>query len=78
MEEYQLVQEILEREIQTSKAESSVYFLLGKTYAKLGKTKDAIIAMTFAQDYSEHKSSNIIKDEIEKLFSSEDEVISPL
>jgi predicted Zn-dependent protease len=68
MGEYNTVIEILEKEIQNSKPESSVYFLLGKAYARSGNTQQAVMAMTLAQDFLEHKSSSIIKDAIEKLF----------
>ena len=68
MEMYEDVVEVLGNEVRNAKPESSVYFLLGKAFAKLGQTQDAIMAMTHAQDYVEHKSSSIIKDAIEKLF----------
>jgi hypothetical protein len=74
MEQYRLVIQILESEIRNSKPESSVYFLLGKTYAMVGENQQAIMAMTLAQDYMEHKSSSIIKDAIgkrESLLTSE-------
>jgi predicted Zn-dependent protease len=64
MKEYRMVIQILENEVQNSKPESSVYFLLGKTYAIVGEVEQAITAMTLAQDYLEHKSSSIIKDAI--------------
>lgn len=76
MGEYRIVVQILEQEMQSSTPESSVYFLLGKAHAMLGDTRKAILAMTLAQDFLEHKSSSIIKDAIEKLFKSTDEIES--
>jgi predicted Zn-dependent protease len=64
MEEYELCKQILEEEVQVSKPDSSMYFLLGKTYGKLGMNKEAISALTLAQDYKEHKSCSLIKDAI--------------
>ncbi|KAJ3358344.1 hypothetical protein HDU91_005249 [Kappamyces sp. JEL0680] len=72
MQQYRMVIQILENEVRNSKPESSVYFLLGKTYAMTGEIQQAIMAMTLAQDYLEHKSSSIIKDAIEKLFLCKD------
>ena len=67
-----MVIQILEKEVQNSKPESSVYFLLGKAYALSGDIQQAVMAMTLAQDFLEHKSSSIIKDAIEKLFAKDD------
>jgi predicted Zn-dependent protease len=64
MEEYELCRQILEEEVQESRPESGMYFLLGKTYGKLGMNREAISALTLAQDYTEHKSCSMIKDAI--------------
>jgi anaphase-promoting complex subunit 3 len=64
LEDYQEVRVILENLIKIGKPESKIYFLYGKTLAKLGLVQEAIVAMTLAQDYLEHKSSSIIKDAI--------------
>jgi hypothetical protein len=64
MQEYQECKEILESEITSSKPESGMYFLLGKTYSKLGMNREAVVAMTMAQDYREHKNCTMIKDAI--------------
>ena len=68
MEEYQEVIDLMNQEIANSKPQSNVYFLLGKALAKVGRKQDAIQAMTFAQDFLQHKSSSIIKDFIGKRF----------
>jgi hypothetical protein len=80
MGKWEDVIKLLEYLVANCKPESRVYFLLGKTYQRLGKIKEAICMMTMAQDYMEHKSSSIIKDAVEKLFkedesSLEDELI---
>jgi anaphase-promoting complex subunit 3 len=64
MGEYEQVKEILELEVSSSTPDSGMYFLLGKTYSKLDMNQEAILAMTFAQDYMEHKSCIMIKEAI--------------
>ena len=66
MKRYEEVIEVMLKETQNSKPQCNVYFLLGKAFAKIGKKQDAIKAMTFAQDFLQHKSSSIIKDFIGK------------
>jgi anaphase-promoting complex subunit 3 len=68
MEEYEECKDILENEIASCKPESGMYFLLGKTYAKLGMNREAVVAMTMAQDYMEHKSCTMIKDAIGMIY----------
>ncbi|KAJ2997373.1 hypothetical protein HDV02_005570 [Globomyces sp. JEL0801] len=73
MDEYETVIEILENELKVGKPETSIYFILGKTYAKVGRDHDAITALTLAQDYQEHKPSSLIKDALESLFLDEED-----
>ena len=70
MKRYRECIEILTAEVSNSRPESSVYFLLGKSWACLGEGGKAIEMMTMAQDYSAQKSSSLIKDAIEKLYES--------
>jgi len=46
--------------------ECNVFFLMGKIYAKLGDTQNALLAYTQAQDYLKPKSSNMVKEAIGK------------
>jgi len=48
--------------------ECNVFFLMGKIYAKLGDTQNALLAYTQAQDYLKPKSSNMVKEAIDQVY----------
>lgn len=67
----------LQQLCENTKPDSQVHFLMGKIFKQLNDPKSAIISFTMAHDYSTSgKTSNLIKDAIEKIHVDIDNVVS--
>lgn len=78
---YEETREVLEAELERggggavlglergNRGETRIFFLLGKTYSRLGRRKEALEMLTLARDYLDHKKDGVVRDEVERLFS---------